>query len=101
MSILRKAQAIVSFFARSSTGHAKLVNAQKHLAPEKNVLKLIQNVDTRWNSQHEMLARLLTLRKALSVVLCDRGLFTYILSKNNTEIDKRGEISNLNNRKMM
>jgi len=43
------------------------------MAPDKQAVKLIQHVKTRWNSVYDMFERLVQLRWPVTAVLSDRG----------------------------
>lgn len=68
-NIRKKCRSLVGFFSRSSTAHAKLDEMQVSINPNATPLKLIQDVETRWNSEFDMMKRLLELRTALGAVL--------------------------------
>ncbi|KAL1281441.1 hypothetical protein QQF64_000244 [Cirrhinus molitorella] len=51
---------VVSFFRSSTKATEKLILAQERMG--KQPLKLIQEVDTRWNSTHDMLQRFIDLK---------------------------------------
>lgn len=67
--IRKKCRKLVGFFARSSTAHAKLDDMQRSINPDAPSLRIIQDVETRWNSEFAMFQRLLELQKALGAVL--------------------------------
>lgn len=62
-----KARAIVGHYKRSSQARSRLREAQVNMGLEP--LEVIQDVCTRWNSEYEMMCRLLKLRQAISVDL--------------------------------
>jgi len=66
--IFKKCRSIVRFFKRSEVGHRMLVEKQKQLGNE-TVLKLKQDVSTRWNSTFLMLERLIKLKEPLTIVM--------------------------------
>lgn len=72
--IISKAKRIVSHFKRSTIANSKLKEAQKTLHPNETPLKLIQQVETRWNSTYLMLNRLFKLRTAMCIALAERGM---------------------------
>ena len=74
LKILQKCRTIVGFFHRSPAATNKLKAEQLVSYPTRTPLKLIGDVETRWNSQYDMLARLLQLRKALTTVMGGEGM---------------------------
>lgn len=66
--IFKKCRNIVGFFKRSEVGNRMLVEKQKQLGNE-TVLKLKQDVRTRWNSTFLMLERLIKLKEPLTIVM--------------------------------
>ena len=74
VDILKKCKTIVTFFHRSTVAFNKLKTAQKQNNPTLKPLSLIGNVETRWNSQYDMLSRLLQVQHAINTVLCQRGM---------------------------
>ena len=77
-----KCRSLVGFFARSSAAHAKLDEMQATFDTESTPLRLVQDVETRWNSKFAMFERLLHLRTALGAVLSSPKMPNNI---NNTE----------------
>jgi len=67
-NILKKCRNIVAFFKRSEVGNRILVEKQKQLGINK-VLKVKQDVRTRWNSTLIMLERLVQLKEPLTIVI--------------------------------
>lgn len=65
--ILKKCRAIVGHYKHSAKATASLEDCQRQL--ELPALKLIQDVETRWNSEHDMLSRLLQLKAAVCLEL--------------------------------
>lgn len=63
--IRAKARSLVAFFHRSTVGAEKLIEQQKLLKPDKQPLKLIVEVSTRWNSAMKMMERLVAVEEAL------------------------------------
>lgn len=66
--LLEKCSSIVSFFYYSTKATEKLKDMQKQLKVTEH--KLIQSVETRWNSAFYMLERLLEQREAVTTALC-------------------------------
>ncbi|KAH9360763.1 hypothetical protein HPB48_018218 [Haemaphysalis longicornis] len=66
-SLLEKCRAIVGHYKHSAKATASLQDCQRQL--ELATLKLIQDVETRWNSEHDMLPRLLQLKAAVCLEL--------------------------------
>lgn len=62
-TVVKKVKSIVEYFKRSSSALVRLNDTQKQMGM--TVLKLIQDVVTRWNSTYHMLKRFLTLKEAL------------------------------------
>ncbi|KAL1252152.1 hypothetical protein QQF64_019948 [Cirrhinus molitorella] len=58
---------MVSFFRSSTKATAKLMLAQESMG--RQPLKLIQEVDTRWNSTHDILQRFIDLREPVGAAL--------------------------------
>ncbi|XP_008181981.1 zinc finger BED domain-containing protein 1-like [Acyrthosiphon pisum] len=67
-NILKKCRNIVAFFKRSEVGNRILVEKQKQLGINK-VLKVKQDVRTRWNSTLLMLERLVQLKEPLTIAI--------------------------------
>lgn len=65
-NILKKCRNIVGFFKRSEVGNRMLVEKQKQLGITQ-VLKVKQDVCTRWNSTLFMLERLVKLKEPLTI----------------------------------
>lgn len=63
--LLKKARAIVGHYKHSSQAQERLDSYQK--AAGKSALHLIQDIDTRWNSEYAMLQRLLELREPITL----------------------------------
>ncbi|XP_076683805.1 zinc finger BED domain-containing protein 4-like [Andrena cerasifolii] len=80
LEILKNCKAIVTFFHRSTVAYDKLNAVQKQHNPTLQPLTLIGDVETRWNSQYDMLCRLLQVQHALNAVLCQRGMPDIITS---------------------
>lgn len=66
-NILKKCRNIVGFFKRSEVGNRLLAEKQKQLG-NSTILKLKQDIHTRWNSTYFMLERLIVLKEPLSIV---------------------------------
>ncbi|KAH6935756.1 hypothetical protein HPB50_009323 [Hyalomma asiaticum] len=65
--LCKKARHIVGHYKHSSSAQKRLDEYQKKMG--KDPLCLVQDVDTRWNSQYLMLSRLLDLKEVVSVEL--------------------------------
>ncbi|CAL9706231.1 unnamed protein product [Knipowitschia caucasica] len=68
VNLVKKCSNIVGYFHHSSKATEKLVEIQKQLNKPEH--KLIQSVETRWNSAFYMLARLEEQKEAVTTVLC-------------------------------
>ncbi|KAH6937304.1 hypothetical protein HPB50_026499 [Hyalomma asiaticum] len=66
-AILKKCRAIVGHYKHSAQAAARLQDCQQRM--ELSVLELIQDVETRWNSEHDMLSRLVQLKEAICLEL--------------------------------
>ncbi|KAH7970899.1 hypothetical protein HPB49_016628 [Dermacentor silvarum] len=66
-AILKKCRAIVGHYKHSAQAAARLPDCQRRM--ELSVLELIQDVETRWNSEHDMLSRLVQLKEAVCLEL--------------------------------
>ncbi|XP_041846931.1 E3 SUMO-protein ligase ZBED1-like [Melanotaenia boesemani] len=71
VQLLTKCSSIVSFFHHSAKATEKLKQIQKQLKGAEH--KLIQSVETRWNSVFYMLERLHKQREAVTTALCLLG----------------------------
>ncbi|MBN3283372.1 ZBED4 protein, partial [Polyodon spathula] len=78
VQLLEKCSSIVSFFHHSTKATKKLKQIQKQLKVAEH--KLIQSVETRWNSVFYMLERLHEQREAVTTALCLLGKNTLCLS---------------------
>ncbi|XP_037637100.1 zinc finger BED domain-containing protein 4-like [Sebastes umbrosus] len=79
--IRAKARKLVGYFRSSTTAKEKLAQVQQDMGRPK--LKLLQEVDTRWNSTFHMLHRLVELREPVGAALA--GLQTDIPSLTSEE----------------
>ncbi|KAH7968834.1 hypothetical protein HPB52_011713 [Rhipicephalus sanguineus] len=66
-AILKKCHAIVGYYKHSAQAAARLKDCQRRM--ELSVLELIQDVETRWNSEHYMLSHLVQLKEAICLEL--------------------------------
>lgn len=71
--VVAKAKKIVAYFRRSTHAAHNLTDIQKTIYPDAKPLCLIQHVETRWNSKHDMFKRLSQLRRPLGTALAERG----------------------------
>lgn len=62
--LLKTARAIVGHYKHSSSARARLISVMEKLGLDLH--ELVQDVSTRWNSQYDMLQRLLQVKEALS-----------------------------------
>lgn len=69
LQLCAKARAIVGHYKRSTRARARLQEMQKNMGIEP--LEVMQDVPTRWNSEHAMMSRLLELRTAISAELSE------------------------------
>lgn len=67
-TVLKKCRTIVGFFKRSEVGNRMLAEKQKQLGSP-IILKLKQDIRTRWNSTFFMLERLIKLKEPLTIVM--------------------------------
>ncbi|KAG0437759.1 hypothetical protein HPB47_017298 [Ixodes persulcatus] len=67
LQLCAKARSIVGYYKRSTRARARLQDMQRNMQMEP--LEVIQDVPTRWNSEHAMMSRLLELRTAISAEL--------------------------------
>ena len=74
VGILKKCKGIVSFFHRSASATIKLRRQQQRDSPDCEPLKLIGNVETRWNSEFDMLHRLLEVQHSINAVVGERRM---------------------------
>ncbi|KAJ4927019.1 hypothetical protein JOQ06_014759 [Pogonophryne albipinna] len=65
--IRAKARKLVGYFRSSTLAKEKLVSVQRQLG--RPTLKLLQEVETRWNSTYHMLQRLVDLREPVGAAL--------------------------------
>ena len=68
------ASRLVGHFSHSPMATGELQKRQVQMEPEKNPVKLIQYVKTRWNSVFDMFDRLVQLRWPVVAVLSDRNV---------------------------
>ncbi|KAG0429922.1 hypothetical protein HPB47_023163 [Ixodes persulcatus] len=73
-----KARAVVGHYKRSSMARSRLKEIQISMGLEP--LEVIQDVATRWNSEYDMMSRLLKLRPAISLDLSERDTFDNLTS---------------------
>lgn len=66
--LFKKCRNMVGYFRHSEVGNRMLVEKQKQLGCE-SVLKLKQDIRTRWNSTFLMLERLIKLKEPLTIVM--------------------------------
>ena len=86
-TLKKKCKDIVTFFHHSSKASEKLTDIQKQLeVPEK---KLIQDVDTRWNSTYYMFERMIELHESVTTTLCLSGKTEMCISVEELEIIKK------------
>lgn len=72
LEITNKCKRIVTYFRSSTVASDKLASVQKEHS--QNVLKLIQEVPTRWNSLFLMMRRILQLKDVLLITLASLSL---------------------------
>ncbi|RXN09838.1 zinc finger BED domain-containing 4-like protein [Labeo rohita] len=65
--IRSRARRVVSFFSSSTKATEKLILGQEKMG--RQPLKILQEVDTRWNSTHDMLQRLINLKEPVGAAL--------------------------------
>jgi hypothetical protein len=63
--VLKKACDLVTLFHSATVATERLIAVQKHLEPTSILLKLLQDVKTRWWSTYSLVKRVLELREAL------------------------------------
>ncbi|XP_076301646.1 zinc finger BED domain-containing protein 4-like [Lasioglossum baleicum] len=88
VTLLTKCRRIVRYFHRSSAANQKLKREQLAQYPGRTPLKLIIDCETRWNSQYDMLNRLMNVRRALHTVLCEPRMPDAITSREWAEIEE-------------
>ena len=69
--LLKKCRRIARFFHHSASAEQKLKKEQMKHLPDLKPLRLVRDVATRWNSEYDMMNRLLEVRRPLSAVLSD------------------------------
>ncbi|KAK2579106.1 hypothetical protein KPH14_000884 [Odynerus spinipes] len=79
--LCRKYHEIVSFFNRSTLMRSKILKVSETHCAEETPLQVIQDVNTRWNSQYDMMKRLMEIRIPLSIVLSEPGMPDNITSR--------------------
>nr|XP_033962438.1 zinc finger BED domain-containing protein 4-like [Pseudochaenichthys georgianus] len=79
--IRAKARTLVGYFRSSTLAKEKLVSVQRQLG--RPTLKLLQEVETRWNSTYHMLQRLVDLREPVGAALA--SLNTDITTRTSAE----------------
>ena len=84
--IQKKCRDIVSYFHRSSKATDKLFSIQTHLKVDN--LKLIQDVETRWNSVFYIFERLIQQHEAVTTTLCLLDKNSLCLSTDDVEVMK-------------
>ena len=84
--ILKKCRAVVAFFHRSCKGSEKLKTLQQQMNLPQH--KLVQDVDTRWNSSYYMLERMIEQYEAVSSALCMMGKKDLTFDEENLQIMK-------------
>lgn len=67
VQLCKKARAIVGHYKHSPAAQKRLHDVQRQL--NKEVLHVVQDVETRWNSQYLMFSRLLELKEAITLEL--------------------------------
>ncbi|XP_043528369.1 zinc finger BED domain-containing protein 4 [Frieseomelitta varia] len=63
----------ISIDLKEAANH-KLIIAQKSINEQQEPLKLIQDIDTRWNSTYEIFKRFILLQTTLNIVLCEDNM---------------------------
>ena len=89
VSIQKRCRDIVTFFHRSAKASDKLNEVHKQLKLPDH--KLIQDVETRWNSTFYMFQRILEQHEAITTALCLLGRNTICLSCEDVESIKEPE----------
>lgn len=87
VKVLEKCSAIVSFFHHSTQATQKLRGIQQQLKVAEH--KLIQSVDTRWNSVFYMLERLCEQNEAVTTALCLLGRNALCLNEGELSLIKQ------------
>ncbi|KAI2643784.1 E3 SUMO-protein ligase ZBED1 [Labeo rohita] len=82
--ICSRARRVVSYFRSSTNATEKLILAQERMG--RQPLKLLQEVDTRWNSTHDMLQRLIDLREPVGAALASLSNDIMLPSRHRTSI---------------
>ena len=74
MKAIAAGKRLVGHFSHSTMATSGLLEQQKRLSPTNTPLKLVQDVQTRWNSSFLMMKRLLHLRVAVYGVIMDEAI---------------------------
>ena len=69
--VVSAARRLVEHFKKSELANTALQKRQQQMSPDQDVLQIVQDVKTRWNSVYYMIDRLLKLRLPISAVLAD------------------------------
>ena len=74
MKAIAAAKRLIGHFNHSTMSTSALLDQQKKLDPSTTPLKLVQDVQTRWNSSYLMMKRLLLLRVPVYGVIMDENV---------------------------
>ena len=80
-----KPNTIVAFYNRSSEAYANLFKNQEKLNGPGTALRLINAVDTRWNSEYQKEVRLLKIKNALSISMNEGSCCVTIYCERKTD----------------
>lgn len=69
LDLQKKIKKIVEYFHRSSQAAAKLISTQAQMNPNSTPLKLIKDIQTRWNSTYFMFERVVALCEPLAATV--------------------------------